>query len=213
MTSSPVIGFEEDCGGVSNRSDSTSSSSSGTASLLTCLGREKDDANSLREEHMGNTISSSNSNLKGTGGAPGRRSPLSVSPGQQQQPRRIVELSNTNKGSNRAKLTLALTSPISEKGGGGGGDSFFGSSSSPRSGFMIDNKLPSPRDLNRGKGRESRSSKGRAKSPFFVFTEKSGPDAAAKAGGEGAKKKEEGEWDLMKAIAKAVRRRRRGKTV
>lgn len=84
------------------------------------------------------------------------------------------------------------------------------SSSPPRSGFLIDNKLPSPRNMCR-----SRNMKSRAKSPFFACTRR-----YDKSGGGGKlveltaeEKKIKLESDRLHRAARVERQRRRSKTL
>jgi hypothetical protein len=117
-------------------------------------------------------------------------------------------------------------------GGGGGGRSFFGgvggggggvlscspSSSSPRSRFLLDAHLPSPRALARGDRR-------RAKTPLVLFDGAAAGGAGAGAGasprsassrspkGKGGRQGPVTEWEALKAVTKAFRRRRRRHSV
>lgn len=96
------------------------------------------------------------------------------------------------------------------KRGGNGGDSGVFSSSPPRSGFLIDDKLPSPRNMSRG-----RKIKSRAKSPFFART---GRYNKGEGGGgvvelTAEEKKIKLESDRLCRAARTERHRRRSKTL
>jgi len=96
------------------------------------------------------------------------------------------------------------------KGGGGGDGSGVFSSSPPRSGFLIDDKLPSPREMSRG-----RKIKSRAKSSFFALTGRHGKGGAEGGGVEltAEEKKFKTESDRLRRAARTERHRRRSKTM
>lgn len=107
------------------------------------------------------------------------------------------------------------SSPSSKgnRGGGTADNSASGvfSSSPPRSGFLLDEKLPSPREMNRGATRKLQS---RAKSPFFNFTGRHGTGGAG-SGVEltAEEKKFKAESERLRRAARAERHRRRSKTM
>jgi hypothetical protein len=188
---------------------------------------------------MSSIMSNDNWEYRPRNKGPGRRSPRSprspLSPSSQSH--RIVELASTpptlvariGLTIDTAQTTTIFTpitpplgpsptagttnrSPSSKgKGGGGniGGGSGVFSSSPPRSGFLLDDKLPSPREMSRG-----RKIKSRVKSPFFALTGRHGKGE----GGGGVEltaeeRKFKTESDNLRRSAKSERHRRRSKTM